>query len=137
MYLTESKRPSEMIDVPKQVQYWLIGAQEDWSVARICLENGKARHALFFAHLTLEKVLKAHVCLSTQAVPPRIHNLRRLYDVSSLPQNKKFDSTLAEINQFNIEGRYPEIMPLEPDIEATGLLIQQVGKLYEWLIKQF
>jgi HEPN domain-containing protein len=85
----------------------------------------------------LEKALKAHVCVSTQAVPPRIHNLRRLYDISGLPQNKKFDSTLAEINQFNLEGRYPEVMPIEPDIEAASLLIQQVDTLYQWLMKQF
>jgi len=125
-----------VIDVPRQIQYWLQGASEDWQVAHICLENGKTRHALFLAHLTLEKALKAHVCAKLESVPPRIHNLRRLFDMAQLPEIALYLQTLADINQFNIEGRYPEFLPVEPDLETARHLMQQAGECYQWLTTQ-
>lgn len=125
-----------MIDVSKQIQYWLCGAQEDWNVAHLCLENNKIRHALFLAHLTLEKALKAHVCAATQDIPPKIHNLRRLYDISGVTGTSSHYDILAAINQFNIEGRYPGFMPVAPEIKEARILMQQVGELYQWLINQ-
>ena len=50
-----------MVDISKQIEYWNRSAQEDWQVAQQLVESGKIRHGLFFAHLALEKVLKAHV----------------------------------------------------------------------------
>ena len=125
-----------MIDAPKQIQYWLRGAEEDWSVARICLENGKVRHALFLAHLALEKALKAHVCAVTQSVPPKIHNLRRLYELAELPAIKPYHDALANMNQFNIEGRYPEFMPVELEMTTARVFMNQAEEVYQWLIKQ-
>lgn len=125
-----------MIDVSKQIQYWLQGAQEDWGVARLCIENKKVRHALFLVHLALEKALKAHVCSVTKTVPPKIHNLRRLYEISGFPENQSHYDILAEINQFNIEGRYPEFMPAEPELKEAQTVMQQAEGLYQWLIKQ-
>ncbi len=66
-----------MIDIAKQVAYWREGAVEDWEVARDLIERGKTRYGLFFVHLSLEKLLKAHVCRHTQDVAPRLHNLVR------------------------------------------------------------
>ena len=67
-----------MIDVPAQIAYWKSGAEEDWQVAVDLVRLGRVRHGLFFAHLALEKVLKAHVCRVTRDVPPRLHLLLRL-----------------------------------------------------------
>ncbi|NCO95976.1 MAG: HEPN domain-containing protein, partial [Armatimonadetes bacterium] len=53
---------STMIDVEKQVAYWRDGAKEDWEVAQELVDRGRTRHGLFFGHLALEKLLKAHVC---------------------------------------------------------------------------
>lgn len=73
-----------MIDVEKQVAYWRDGAQEDWAVARELVGNGRTRHGLFFVHLALEKVLKAHVCRQTRDLAPRIHNLVRLAELTGV-----------------------------------------------------
>ena len=51
-----------MIDVEKQVAYWRASAAEDWQVTEELVSLGRTRHSLFFAHLALEKLLKAHVC---------------------------------------------------------------------------
>ncbi len=71
-----------MMDVEKQIEHWRQGSAEDWEVAIKLVEDGKSRHDLFFAHLALEKILKALVCRQTRDVPPRIHNLSRLSELA-------------------------------------------------------
>ena len=72
------------MDVQKQLDYWRTGAQEDMEAAGILSEKERFRHALFFAHLALEKSLKAHVVVHTKRIPPRIHNLMKLAEIADL-----------------------------------------------------
>jgi HEPN domain-containing protein len=51
-----------MVDIVKQIVFWRDSAKEDWAVARQLVDNDHIRHGLFFAHLTLEKTLKALIC---------------------------------------------------------------------------
>jgi hypothetical protein len=74
-----------MIDVPKHVEYWRSGAEEDWDAAMDLISNQRSRHGLFSVHLALEKTLKALVTRNTGNVPPKIHALLRLGDLASLP----------------------------------------------------
>ena len=73
-----------MVDVPKQVDYWRTSSNEDFAAAESLLEKGHLRHSLFFAHLAIEKMLKAHVTRQTKEIPPRIHNLIRLAELAKL-----------------------------------------------------
>ena len=66
-----------MIDINKQIKHWRTGAAEDWVVACSLIEQGRILHGLFFAHLALEKTLKAHVCQTSNGLAPPIHNLLR------------------------------------------------------------
>lgn len=66
-----------MIDIEKQVNYLVKNAFEDWDVAKDLVIRGKTRYGLFFAHLTVEKLLKAHVCRNSKDLAPRIDNLVR------------------------------------------------------------
>ena len=50
-----------MVNTEKQIAFWRQGAAEDWEVADALVDRGSARHGLFFAHLALEKALKALV----------------------------------------------------------------------------
>jgi HEPN domain-containing protein len=65
-----------MLDIAKQVTFWRNGAQEDLTMAQELLESERIRHGLFFLHLALEKLRKAHVCrpdarLGFQITQPR------------------------------------------------------------------
>jgi len=123
-----------MIDINKQIAYWRDGALDDWEVARELVRNGRTRHGLFFAHLALEKLIKAHVCLHTQDLPPRIHNLVRLAEMSALAFDQDQRDIMAEMNAFTIEGRYPDVFisPLPQD-EAEHYL-NRVEKVFKWLM---
>jgi len=96
------------MDIHGQIEYWKRGAEEDFAAAQSLLEKGHLRHCLFFAHLAIEKMLKAHVTRKTDDVPPRIHNLIRLVDITGLKLNVEQKDFLREFGVYQLEGRYPD-----------------------------
>lgn len=122
-----------MIDIRKQVVYWRDSAQEDWQVANELIQTGRFRHGLYFAHLALEKILKAHVCLNTRDLAPRMHNLVRLVEISGLEPTPQQIDILAEMNTFSIEGRYPDAyVPLRTSDEVHTYL-DKAEEIIQWL----
>jgi len=57
-----------MVNIDKHISYWRNMAEEDWEVANQLIASDKIRHGLFFLHLSLEKILKAHVCHNTKDI---------------------------------------------------------------------
>lgn len=126
-----------MLDIEKQIVFWKDSAREDFAVARQLVNSGRTRHGLFFAHLALEKSLKAIVCKHTQDLAPRLHNLVRLYEFAALPLSDTVKTAiLAEMNAFNIEGRYPEPQIRPPTKEEALHYMSQVEGIFEWLMNQ-
>lgn len=123
-----------MIDIHKQISFWLDGAREDLEVARELVLNKRSRHGLFFLHLSLEKIIKAHVCNSIGDIAPRTHNLTRLAGETALPFEQHSLDLLAELNAFNIEGRYPDsrVIPVSHD-EAIAYLTR-AQEVFTWLM---
>ena len=60
----------------EQIKYWVRSTDEDWETAKSLAGLGRNLHALFFMHLTLEKLLKANWILDNFGNnPPFTHNL--------------------------------------------------------------
>jgi HEPN domain-containing protein len=125
-----------MINIEKQVAYWRDGAVEDWEIAQELIERGRTRHGLFFVHLSLEKLLKAHVCRHTQDLAPRLHNLVRLAELAELPLSQAQVDVLAEINAFHIEGRYPDVLIPPPSQDEAEGYLRRAQEIYRWLMKR-
>jgi HEPN domain-containing protein len=125
-----------MVNIEQQINYWRKGACEDWEVAHELIRNKRIRHGLFFAHLALEKALKAHICRQTRDLAPRTHNLVRLAELTALPIPSKQTETLAEMNSFNIEGRYPDTLSLPPEPEEAIAYLKRAGEVFEWLMSR-
>ena len=125
-----------MIDIKKQVHHWQAGSEEDFAVAGELLEKGRIRHSLFFGHLALEKILKANVCLETGDLAPPIHNLNRLAENCTLNISQKRLDFFAEVNEFNIEGRYPGLLLPLPSQEEAEKYLQEIGAVIKWLKNQ-
>jgi HEPN domain-containing protein len=125
-----------MIDVPKQTAYWRDGALEELEVAGELLRGGRYRHALFFAHLGLEKMLKAHVTRRTEDLPPRIHNLSRLAERIELQLSAEQRNFLNEFNAYQLEGRYPEHCPVNLDAATASQDLARAMELVKWLKAQ-
>lgn len=80
--------------------------------------------------------MKAHICADSQDIAPKTHNLVRLGEWSKLSLDPEQIDFLAEMNPFNIEGRYPEVWGAPPSREEARHLIKQAGELFEWLKNQ-
>jgi HEPN domain-containing protein len=125
-----------MADIEKQIDYWRQGSAEDWEVAVKLVKDGKSRHGLFFAHLALEKILKAIICRRTRGVPPKIHNLSRLSELAGLRLGEQQADVLADMNQFNLEGRYPEFYTFQLRPKEATEFIARSQEVLTWLIQQ-
>lgn len=125
-----------MANTEEQISYWKNGAIEDLTVASELVEGGRYRHGLFFAHLSLEKILKAHICRHTQEVAPRMHNLVRLAEMAEIKLSETYLEHLADMNEFNLEGRYPiQYIDTVSKMEADRYL-KNTQEVLEWLARQ-
>jgi len=120
-----------MVNVPKQIEYWRKSSDEDFAAAQSLAEQGHLRHSLFFAHLAIEKMLKAHVTRQTNDIPPRTHNLIRLAEIANLKLDPKREGFLREFGVYQLEGRYPDSEQLPVD---SGLAREEVSRAKEMLI---
>jgi HEPN domain-containing protein len=123
-----------MIDIGKQITYWQKSAREDWEVAIELVGNNRSRHGLYFAHLALEKILKAHICKETHDLAPKIHNLIDLAQLANLVLNPHQSDILTEMNSFNIRGRYPDSLSTKPTKEETRYYIRRAEEMFKWLM---
>lgn len=125
-----------MVDIREHIAYWRDGAKEDWEVASQLVHSGKTRHGMFFAHLALEKLLKAHICKKTGKLAPRLHNLVRLAEVAELKLRPQDLDTLAEMNEFNLEGRYPITFVPPPTKRESQAYMKKAKEVFEWLTQE-
>ena len=125
-----------MVDVAKQIDYWRNGGNEDFAAAESLLEKGHLRHSLFFAHLAVEKMLKAHVTRQSRDVPPRIHNLVRLVEMAGLSPDSEQERFLRSFDMYQMEGRYPDSTQVFMDLETAREKLALAGGMLRWLKAQ-
>lgn len=95
--------------IEEHIQFWLESADNDLDTAEKLFTVEKYDWCLFLGHLVLEKVLKAHYVKDNEnQMPPRIHNLVKLSEKTSIKLTEKQKSFLDEVTDFNLEVRYPE-----------------------------
>jgi HEPN domain-containing protein len=124
------------MDVAKQIEYWRVGSVEDLDAAKSMLDRGHIRHALFFAHLALEKAIKAHVVKATRETPPKMHNLVRLADIATLSLSDDTRSFLEAFNVFQLEGRYPDVAQAVVDKKSARERMAKAEEVHQWLMSQ-
>lgn len=94
--------------------------------------------ALFFAHLVLEKLCKAHwVKDNKENIPPKIHNLITLVSKTKLELPDADKEFLSQMNQFQLQGRYPDYTRhLYKTYKAvqTKMVLDKVNSIKKWLL---
>jgi HEPN domain-containing protein len=97
------------VDKVDIIHYWAESSNQDWDAAQSLFTSGHYMHALFFSHLSTEKLLKAHwVKDNEEDFPPRVHNLDYLYNQTKLDLDTTLVQELSIITSWNIEGRYQD-----------------------------
>ncbi len=129
-----------MLTLKEHIQYWVESAENDLSVADVLFNSGKYDWCLFIGHLVIEKILKAlFVQKNNELTPPKIHNLLKLAQLSDIKLDKEQQLFLEIVNNFNIEGRYPEIKNefyKTANKEFTNIHYSKIKEYYHWLKSQ-
>jgi HEPN domain-containing protein len=92
----------------KLIEYWATSSSIDFEAALDLFKAKKYPHCLFFAHLSVEKLLKAIYVKTKEEHSPITHNLLLLAKESGLVLSELQVERFAEISTFNIEARYPD-----------------------------
>lgn len=98
----------EKFNINETIKYWQTSSERDLSTMLDLFKIKRYPEALFFGHLTTEKILKALVAKNTKKHAPPIHNLLRLLEISETKLQEKQINKLSIINKFNIKSRYPD-----------------------------
>ncbi|MBI4746701.1 MAG: HEPN domain-containing protein, partial [Deltaproteobacteria bacterium] len=61
-----------------------------------------------------------------------MHNLTRLADKAGLGLTEEQQNLLAEANEFNIEGRYPELLLPVPTQEEVNNFMVRAEEVLKW-----
>jgi HEPN domain-containing protein len=91
------------------IEFWLSGSEKNWKEVHVMVKSKLYVNALFWAHLVLEKLCKAHwVKDNKDNSPPRIHNLNKIIAQTKVELSDEELAFCADMNKFSLEGRYPD-----------------------------
>jgi len=100
-------------------------------------ETIKYDWCLFIGHLVLEKALKAIFVLNNEnKLPPKIHNLVKLAELSFVTLTDEQKLFLDEVNDFNLVTRYPDYKLGFYKIctkEYADKYFREIKEYYKWI----
>lgn len=127
-------------DIQKLIKYWIEASNYDFrSAVEILSATKQYVQALFFLHLSVEKLLKALLVSETKAHAPYSHNLMFLAQKSSVTFSKEQLKLLSEINEFNLECRYPDAqfkIYKKANAKLLNKYQKQITELRLWILEQ-
>jgi hypothetical protein len=86
------------------------------------MKTGRRVYALFFMHLTIEKILKAHWLKdNASAVPPFSHELKIIANQTDLELSGEQYNLLGAMQGWNIESCYPDFKRNLNRIASPGI----------------
>ncbi|MCR4289844.1 MAG: HEPN domain-containing protein [Candidatus Scalindua sp.] len=127
------------MDVKQNIEYWLKTAAHDMEVAETLFQNQKYDWCLFIGHIVVEKTLKAFYVRDKLQIPPKSHNLVKLAENTKLSLTEDQLTFLADVNDFNIETRYPDAkfsFYQTCTKEFTEGQFSMIKEMYKWLLSQ-
>ena len=92
---------------------WVTQSLYDLETAKAMLDSGRYFSVLFCCQQAVENMRKALIAKRTNALPPRLHNLVRLAEVSTLVVPEEIARLFRKLTDFSIVSRYPEELTQE------------------------
>lgn len=122
-----------MVDIKKQIDYWINGAEDDIITADLLIRERRNLHGLFFCLLVIEKAIKAYYVKKIGDVAPRSHNLIYLSDNIGLVFDDETQIFLGILMKYQLQGRYPDYSPVLPDQIRVNEYFNKTKDLLKWL----
>ncbi|NCP16975.1 DNA-binding protein [Candidatus Kuenenbacteria bacterium CG_4_8_14_3_um_filter_39_15] len=127
------------ITIKELINYWKTTAAHDYDTMISLFKSKRYANTLFFGHIVLEKILKAHVVKDTKKEAPYSHDLVRLCKLTNLKLSEKEIDLLDLVNDFNIRTRYPDFRFKFYKLctkSYTEKHLDQITKLYKKLCQK-
>ena len=123
----------------QHIKHWVDSAQYDWTGAEEAFKTKCYVHCLFWAHLVLEKLAKAHwVKTNQENIPPKVHNVHWLLEQSNIDLGEDLMNFLKKFNDFQLEGLYSDYVNNIYKIctkEFTSEKLETVKEVRQCLLK--
>jgi HEPN domain-containing protein len=74
-------------------------------------------------------------CVRTRDLAPRLHNLVRLAELAGVDLTPEQRDTLADMNAFALEGRYPESLVPPPSQDEGARYLARASEVFACLTK--
>ena len=120
----------------EMTEYWIKAAEFDFPVMEKLFHSGDYVWSLYISHLLLEKIVKAYFVSVLGTTPPKTHNLVKLAEMSGLTTDVNKLNLLDEINEFNIEARYPDTkfdLYKKCNKDFSESYLTKIKELYKWI----
>ena len=128
------------MDTEKVKDYWIVESEYDLKVAWDTFNAENYSYALFFGHLSVEKVLKAIYVDRKKENAPFIHDLLRLAETSGIYLDQNQSNRFFEITAFNLESRYPDknrSFRKRCTKDFTKKWLIEIEEIHRWLKSMF
>jgi HEPN domain-containing protein len=99
---------SRRMGLRADTENWIATAEYDLETAHHMLATKRYIYVVFFCHLAVEKLLKAHVTEVTQAIPLKTHDLAVLLKVSGIQIPQQHLAIVGTLNTASVPTRYPD-----------------------------
>jgi HEPN domain-containing protein len=121
-----------MLTKSEYIEYWISTAENDWLTVESLFLAKRYLHCLFWAHLALEKIAKAHwVKNHEENIPPKVHNIVWLLEESGVDISDDNKMFLEVFNRFQLSTRYPDYLRKIDELCTEELTEQQLDKIKE------
>jgi HEPN domain-containing protein len=127
------------MNIDNVTAYWVDTSRYDMETAEGLFQIKRYPYVLFMCHLGVEKLLKAIIVKLTGKHADYTHNLVYLAGKTKLDFTDPQLDLLAEMNEFNIEARYPEAKMdfyKECTEDYTLKYLNRTREIYKWLTEQ-
>lgn len=125
-----------MINIKKQINYWITASENDIDTAELLINNNKYLNGLFFCHLVIEKAIKAHFIKITRKIPPKSHNLFFLSEKANLKIRESDGIFLGILMKYQLQGRYPDYNPFIPNKTKVNEYLKKTKEIFQWIKAQ-
>ncbi|MHB1680915.1 MAG: HEPN domain-containing protein [bacterium] len=118
------------------IRYWIESSDEDFEVMIDLFNLKKYSYSLFFGHLVIEKLLKAHYVKNVEINVPKIHDLLKLADKSKIELTEEQKLILKNFNTFNIKAKYDDFKKKfyeKCNKKFTNENIEKITEIRKWL----
>jgi HEPN domain-containing protein len=89
------------------VRNWIASAEYDLTTAEQMLDTGRYLYIAFMCRQAVEKMLKAHIEVKDNKLPPPIQNLEKLSKHAALDVPDQLNQILRKLNRAGISTIYP------------------------------